>query len=60
MAGKAQYKDDDFTADNSSIFWPSLGESTNLQTQNFVWKRAAEINSAFTLWGDGVSDDDIM
>jgi hypothetical protein len=60
LAGTAQYTDDDFSADSSSIYWPTLGEKTNLQTQNFKWKRAPTINSEFTLWGDGISDDDIM
>ena len=55
-----EYNDDDFTPDNSSLYWADMGES--LKVKDFEWKRAKNLfNDANNdLWGsNGISPNDI-
>ena len=60
VAGTADYNDDDFTPDNSSLYWSDMGET--LDTSTFEWRRAKDLftdNATHHLWGnDGVSPND--
>ena len=59
VAGTAAYNDDDFTPDNSSLYWSDMGES--LSTSSFEWRRAKDLftDADNHLWGsNGVSPND--
>ena len=48
--------DKDFPADGSSITWADFGEGNN---DNLKWDRAQNLFPQKTLFGDGISYDDI-
>ena len=60
VAGSADYNDDNFTPDNSSLYWSDMGDT--LDTSTFEWRRAKDLftdDAEHHLWGnDGVSPND--
>ena len=59
VAGSAEYNDDDFTPDASSLYWSDMGE--NLDVGTYEWKRAKNLftDADNHLWGsNGVSPND--
>jgi len=60
MRGSEKYADDDFTPDNSSLFWADMGETSLSEVApDIKWTRATEAFSKNTLFGSGISPDDI-
>ena len=61
LASHKVYSDDDFTPDASAIWWSNIdtadGEINKIQIS---WKRATDLKPKHTLFGKGISPDDII
>jgi len=55
----ATYTDLDFTPDNTSLVWSNLNESSGLTDEPPNWERANTAFPGSSLFGDGISPDDI-
>ena len=64
LASGKVYSDDDFTPDKSAIYWKDIDTigpfDQGMDTLPVTWKRATQIPGNNTLWGKGVSADDII
>ena len=61
LGGTALFTDNDFTPDSSSLFWADMGEYPDafLHPNTVTWKRAYDAMPNKTLFGSGISPDDI-
>ena len=61
LSSGQKYSDDDFTPDGSSVYWADMGEGTDsIADLKLKWKRATEIPGDHSLFGKGISPDDII
>jgi calpain-5 len=60
LSEPGEYTDEDFKASTESLLWKDWGEKNQWSNMDIGWKRATELNySPKSLWGDGISVDDI-
>ena len=64
LASGKVYSDDDFTPDSSAVYWKDIDTvgvmNAGMDTLEITWKRATQIPGNNTLFGKGVSPDDII
>jgi len=55
------YTDKDFTPNDGALFWADLGEKAEdgLNPKDITWKRAFDALPGKTLFGKGMSPDDV-
>ena len=57
-----RYTDKDFTPDDTALFWDDMGEKAEevgFDEKKIVWKRAYDAFPSKTLFGDGISVNDV-
>lgn len=59
LSGSSKYTDEDFTTDNDALWWSDLGEYPGNTNRYPTWTRAKTAFPNSTLFGDGVTVDDI-
>ena len=58
--GQYLISDPQFPAGDESMAWPELGEKLETDMDNAIWERAYKAFPGKTLFGDGISTDDII
>ena len=60
VKGSTQYKDNDFSADSSSIYWSGFNEKNPVSSYDIYWNRIQDVYENATLWGkQGIRPDDV-
>ena len=59
LAAPIQFTDEDFRADQDALHWEDRHEESKLKQADVEWKRASVFGNTKTLFGKGISPDDI-
>ena len=60
LKSKKAYSDDDFTPDTSAVYWSDIDTLTDQVLKTPIkWERAGKLGGGRTLFGKGISPDDI-